>query len=309
MSLDLETDNKIINEDIDLKEVSKHLYGQKKFIFTVTAIFAITSVVLSLMLTNHYRSEAILVARDSSNNQSMFSEYAGLASLAGINISGSEENSVIEVIEIIKSREFIRHLTTFEGVMPSIMAAKSYDDSTGQIEYQKSKYNSETKEWNWKSRGKKVRAPSYLEAHEVFMKEMLSISQDPKNGLVSIKIEHISPIFAKDFLSLIIQEANRIKRNKDIQTSSEALDFLKNELANTPLVEIQESINQLIQAQLETQMVAKINEEYTLVMIEPPFIPEKHSRPSRSLISIIGTVAGFIFSIWMVLFRRYGLSH
>ena len=72
------------------------------------------------------------------------------------------------------------------------------------------------------------------------------IYKDKKTGLVSITIEHISPIFAKDFLTLIIKEANTLKRKKDIDTSNKALIYLKEELSQTRFVEIKDSINQLI---------------------------------------------------------------
>jgi LPS O-antigen subunit length determinant protein (WzzB/FepE family) len=134
---------------------------------------------------------------------------------------------------------------------------------------------------------------------------MLSISQDKKTGLVSITIEHISPIFAKDFLALVIREANSLNREIDIDNSTKALSYLKTELSQTSLVEIKKSINQLIEAQLETRMMASVHDEYSLISLEPPFIPEEKSRPSRSLIVILATMLGGMLSVMSVLVRHY----
>ena len=134
---------------------------------------------------------------------------------------------------------------------------------------------------------------------------MIAISQDVKTGFISIHVEHISPVFAKEFLDLIITETNELLRKKDMEESKQGLEYLTSELSKTPFVEIKESINSLIEAQLETQMMTQINEDYILIVIEPPFIPEKRSKPVRSFISIVGTIIGGMLSICIVLIRHY----
>ena len=109
----------------------------------------------------------------------------------------------------------------------------------------------------------------------------------------------------KEFLDLIIREADSLMREKDLQQSSDALEYLINEISKTSLIDMKSSMNQLIQSQLETQMMAKISTDYALKVIEPPFIPERKFSPSRSLISLVGTMLGFVLGIVWVLIRHY----
>jgi len=296
--------NPYVDDEIDLKEIFGVLWEGKKIIILITSIFAICSVIFSLLLTNHYLSESVLVPRESQDSGA-FSEYAGLASLAGVGLTSPGSDEVIEVMEIIKSREFVKHLMTFENVLPSMMAAKRYEAASQELYFDPKVYDTKTKTWIRKPSKNKGSKPSYLEAHKAYLEDILSISQNKKTGLVSITIEHISPIFAKDFLALIIKEANTLKREKDIGTSNKALSYLKEELSKTPFVEIKESINQLIKAQLDVRMMAKIHEDYSLVIIEPPFIPEEKSKPSRLLIVGLGTILGGLLSVLIVLMRHY----
>ena len=83
---------------------------------------------------------------------------------------------------------------------------------------------------------------------------------------------------------------------------------MKEELSQTPFVEIKDSINQLIKAQLETRMMANIHEDYTLVMIEPPFSPEQKSKPARALIVVLATMLGGLLSVMIVLVQHYLLG-
>ena len=184
-----------------------------------------------------------------------------------------------QTIELIKSRKFVKHLMTFDDILPSIMAAKTYNSGSQELLFDQKLYDSETKIWKGKPKKNGLIIPSYLEAHEVYIGNMLSISQDKTTGFISINIEHISPLFAKELLELIIRESNELLRKKDMEESKQGLGYLTSELSKTPFVEIKGSINALIEVQLETQMLAQIHQDYMLIEIEPPFIPEEKSKP------------------------------
>ena len=284
--------------DIDLSQIINVVLKGKKFVIGLTSFAALSAVLISLSLTNYYRSESILVAADSQDLGSM-SQYSGLASLAGISLPSAGGDSVVEIIEIIKSRAFVKHLLTFESILPSLMAPASYDKNTQKLIYDPVLYDANEMSWI------KGPAPSYLEVYETYIGEVLTISQDKISGLVNITVEHISPLFARDFLMLIITESNNLKRQKDISTSNRSINHLKAELSNTSLIEIKESINQLVRAQLEKRMMANANEDYSLAIIEPPFIPEKKSKPSRALICIVATLLGGVLSVLILLIRHF----
>ena len=294
------------DDEIDLRELFNVLWTAKKLIIQITAIFAIGSVVYSLSLNNHYKSESLFLARSASENQGL-SQYSSLAAMAGISLPSSREDKAAQMIELIKSRKFVKHLMTFENILPSILAAKSYNNSTQELLFNQKLYESETKTWKNKPKNNRTMIPSYLEAHKAYI-GMLSIAQDKKTGFISINIEHISPVFAKDFLELIIRESNELLRKKDMEESKQGLEYLTSELSKTPFVEIKESINALIEVQLETQMLAQINQDYILIEIEPPFIPEQKSKPSRTLICVTGTMLGGMLSVLIVLIRHYSFA-
>ena len=294
------------DDEIDLRELFNVLWTAKKLIIQITAIFAIGSVVYSLSLNNHYKSESLFLARSASENQGL-SQYSSLAAMAGISLPSSGEDKAAQMIELIKSRKFVKHLMTFENILPSILAAKSYNNSTQELLFNQKLYESETKTWKNKPKNNRTMIPSYLEAHKAYL-GMLSIAQDKRTGFISINIEHISPVFAKDFLELIIRESNELLRKKDMEESKQGLEYLTSELSKTPFVEIKESINALIEVQLETQMLAQINQDYILIEIEPPFIPEQKSKPSRALICVTGTMLGGMLSVLIVLIRHYSFA-
>ena len=294
-------------EEIDLRELFKVLFDGKILIALVASIITFSSVIYALMMTDYYKSEAVMSVRDNSENKNLLSQFGGAASLMGLNVSSTDDKAS-QTIQLIQSRKFIKHLLTFENILPSIMAAKSYDISSKKLLFDGDLYDSKSKNWIGEPDENGSAKPSYLDAHGVYLNDLLSISQDKNTGFILIDIKHLSPVFAKEFLELIIRETNTILRKKDLEESNEALMYLTNELRKTSLVELKESIRNLIEAQLEVQMMSKINEDYVLVEIDPPFIPERGLSNSKLLIVIFSAIFGSLLGGVIVLIRHYFLK-
>ena len=133
----------------------------------------------------------------------------------------------------------------------------------------------------------------------------MEINYNFTQRLVFVSVEHVSPIFAKEFLDLIIHEADTLIRNKDLQESSGALEYLVSEISKTSLIEMKSSMNRLIQSQLETQMMAKIGTEYAVRIIEPPFVPERKFKPNRFFIFLFGAMVGLVLGVLWILINHF----
>ena len=301
MNTSQENNEPVFEDEVDLRELISVVWKEKIAIIVATGVVALSSIFISLSLTNYYTSEAVVIARDQQDTP--LSEFSGLASLAGVNLDNAG-SSLFIMMAIIESREFVKHLITFDDVLPSIMAAKSYDASSQELYFDPEVYDSETKTWTREVPVNRALEPSYLEAHKEYL-EMISMVKDKLTGHISIGVEHVSPVFAKEFLTLIIQEANNLNRDIDIESSSKALTYLTAELSQTPQLEVKKSISKLIEHQFETRMMASIHDDYVLIPLEPPFIPERKSGPIRSLIVILSTLVAGLVSVMTVLIRHY----
>lgn len=282
--------------EISFTELFKSLKSNSKFIFVVSSGFALFSIIYSLTLPNLFTSHSIL--NFSSSSQSSSSQnYSGVASLAGIRLSGGKADKADEMIELIKSRGFLEHLISFDHVLPSIMIPKVKKD--GAVDFSSRSYNSNEKTW------RKGTKPTALEAHEIYIRDLLKIWRDKDTGFINIQITHISPKFSYELLSLVISQSNEIMRLRDLEDASNSLSFLTKEIQNTSIIEMRNSISSLLQSQLETKMVANIREDYILRTIEPPFIPEKKSAPSRLIFVVLTSIIGFSMALLFVFFRDF----
>ncbi len=290
-------------DEIDLLDVLSVLFNHKYKIFFVTSIFAIFSVFYSLSIDNKYTSSSTLQVIQDNKTSSMggLSRYSQLASIAGVNLPSSNEDKTTLAIATINSRIFLKHLLTFEDVLPNIMAAKSYDKEEDRIFYDETIYDPNKRIW---INNNKKQIPSYLDAYKVYL-GMVEISKDDKSNLVYISVTHISPVFADYFLNLIIDEVNKLIREMDYDESEKSIKYFTEQLNQTSQADIKTSINQLLKSQLETQMLSNVRTDYILRTLDPPFVPIEKSYPKRSIICIIITMLGFLISASYVLLNHY----
>ena len=93
-----------------------------------------------------------------------------------------------------------------------------------------------------------------------------------------------------------------------IEEAENSIDYLRNQINQTPYAELRTMFFELIQQNTQNMMLAKVNKQYALTIIDPPLIPEAKSKPMRSRIVIFGTLFGAILSIIIVLLRKYGFN-
>lgn len=289
-----------INSDyIDYLELSKILWKGKIVIILITFLSILFSIMYSLNQNDIYKSSA-LVSIQSANvsGGSSLSQYSGLASMAGIKLpsSSSSSDKTFFIIETISSRVFFSNLIKKYNLLPDLMATQSFNKESNESTYSDS-FNTKTNEWV-------ISTPSFTKSHQVFL-SILNVRQDPKNKFITIEIDHESPIFAHNLLSIIIKEINLIIRDQDLRDSELSIEYLKLKVSETKLKEVKDSFNSLIGAELEKKMLADIKEDYALKIIDPPLIPEFKFKPQRSKIVIFSTIFGFFFSVLLILFRHF----
>ncbi len=89
-----EISNQQVNEDeIDLIELTKKIYLEKKFILKISILAALFGVIYALFQPNEFTSSTTFIPQLSSGVKTGGSSLGGLASLAGINLGGMESSS------------------------------------------------------------------------------------------------------------------------------------------------------------------------------------------------------------------------
>ena len=289
-------------DEINVKEVFFALWSSKILIILMVTIFAIGSVIYSLSIPNKFTSSSLLKMSDNNSQPSSNSSMDMIGSIAGLNLAAAGSSKSSLVIATIESRDFLKHLLTFDKVLPSIVAIQSYDKETGKLIFNDSVYDQK----NNILTSNPEKRPTFHKTFSTY-NNMIEVSTT-NTGYMYLSVTHLSPKFAYELLNLIISEVNSLSRARDLQESKDSLNFLYNQLTETNQTEIKDSINQIIGSELRRQMLAEVKKNYLINPLDKPFIPEMKSSPNRARICILGTILGFFLSILISLVMYYGFS-
>ena len=295
-----------MNTDDDL--LWRILWKRKFIIVFVGFIFAILSIFYALSKPNIYKASTVLYPATSESNTgglaSLAGQFGGLASLAGINLGGGGTDKTGLALEILKSRLFLENFIAKHKLLPPLMAANNWDAGSNTLIFNDEIYNSETNTWLREVKAPKKPEPSSWEAFKAF-KQVLSVSTDKENGMITLAIEHYSPEVATQWLLWLVDDINSTIREQDKVEAQNSIDYLSKKLQETQLADMQTVFYQLIEEQTKTIMLAEVSKEYVLKTIDPANAPEEKVKPKRALIVVLGTMLGGILSVLIVLIRYF----
>ena len=295
------------DDEIDLKELFMVLWSGKWLISAVTGLAAAISVVVALSLPNIYTASALLAPAESSGGglSGLMKQYGGLASLAGVSLPGPEEGSRAQLgMQLMKSRAFIGDFVERRDILPELMAVDSWDAGSGEVIHDSELYEVASKRWIREVDPPRVARPSPQEAHKAF-RELLGVSEDKKTGYVTISIEHQSPIIAAQWVNWLVEDVNAAVKAQEVAEAEKSIEYLKQQVANTSLADLQVMFFELIQSQTETVMLAEVRPEFVFKTIDPAVAPEEKSKPRRALICVLGTSLGGLFGMILVMVRYF----
>ena len=298
------------DDEIDLKELLMVLWSGKWLISAVTGLAAAFSVVVALSLPNIYTASALLAPAESGGGglSGLMKQYGGLASLAGVSLPGGEEGSRAQLgMQLMKSRAFIGDFVERRNILPELMAVEAWDAGSGDIVFDLEAYDPATKTWIRDVEPPKVPKPSAQEAHKAFA-EVLRVSEDAATGYVTVSVNHQSPIVAAQWVNWLVEDINAAVKAQDVAEAKKSIEYLKHQVANTSLADLQAMFFELIQSQTETIMLTEVRPEYVFKTIDPAVAPEEKSKPSRALIFVLGTLLGGMLGVVTALIRHYALS-
>ena len=286
-----------VNDDIiDLRELLAKLNKRKKFISIFVFITTLVSEAISFSMPNKYTSSVLISPMfDENRNSTLSSSLGGLASLTGVSLSDDRVSKPKLAIEVLKSRKFFKNLDSKYNLLPDLMALDYWDSEKNTLIYDERKYNVKKNTWSLDAKGTSLK-PSLQKSHKIFL-DHLTVAQDTETSLINIYIEHKSPLVAQEWLSNIVFEINEVIKNEDIMQAQRSIDYLKTQVTKTDLSDLQSSLYDLIQAQIQTIMIAEASPEYVFSTVDPALVPEKKSSPQRVLITLVGFFVGLILSI------------
>jgi len=268
-------------DEIDLLELWRVLLKYKRMILASMFVAALLSAGISLLMHNIYRGEVLLAPAQSGDNKTgglasvLSGGLGGLASLAGVSISGG---STDESLAVLQSREFLWNFVQEKKLMPILF---------------ENDWDAEHKKWK-ESNPKKQ--PGQMDVWRLLNKGgVLNIDKDKKTGLVTVAVDWKDPALAADWANSLVERLNQYLAQQAIARSESNLKYLNEQLMSTQIEEMRKTLFDLIGNEQKNVMLAKTQKEFAFKVLDPAVEPDKKIKPKRSFIVILAVfAAGFL---------------
>lgn len=291
------------NNDIDIALAFNKVLARKKTIFAIGLLFSLITGLVVFSLPDVYTSKSVLAPsqnQTSGNLPGNMQSLGGLASLAGIDVKGSSDDSAI-ALEIMKSWAFIENFIEKNNIQVDLIASEDWDDETGQLIYDEDRFDVTSGEWVLNEDHPKP--PTSWQLFNAF-KKILTIEKSKENGFINIEVDQFSPSVAKQWLEAYVKDINSFMQTRRLTQIELNIQYLNDEISKTNIAEMKTVFYGLIEDQVQAKMLTQANPEYVFTTISPAMLEESPSGPKRKLFILVAFFWGLLGSALWFLFAK-----
>lgn len=292
------------DDEIDLRELFAILWGGKWVITLMTMLFAAGGVAYALYKPNIYQASALLAPADGESAGRLGGQLGSLASLAGVKIGEDSSSNTVIAKEVLQSRVFLTHFIRRHDLAVPLMATNAWNIRQNKWVYNREIYNPETKEWNTDKEGESFQ-PTNWDLVKEFRENHLIVSENKDNGMITVAVNSLSPVAAKQWTEWLVKDINEHMRAQDIEDAEASISYLEAKLDETNIAGMQQVFFQLIESETRTVMLANAQQEYVFRTVDPAVVPQEKSEPKRALIAIVVAVLGGMLGVFIVFVRAF----
>lgn len=266
------TNNSSEANSLDLFALVAMLWREKLMVVATVAVCAIVGVAYALLATPVYKAEIVMTPSGQRTPSASLGQLSGLAALAGVNL-GSEGTTT--PLAVLKSRAFAEEFIR-ENKLEAILVDDFGDPSEDR---------------------------DIRDALHVFLKDVRVVSEDKKAGTVTLSIYWEDPVVAAEWANSYIERLNARLRARALADSERNVKFLQQEIANTTIVSVQQSVGRILEAEMQQYMLAKGDVEYAYKVVDRASPPKLRESPKRVLVVLLSVLIGAVLAVLVVIAR------
>jgi uncharacterized protein involved in exopolysaccharide biosynthesis len=277
---------------LTLKKFVQLLLHDKWLVLSTTVALTVAAALAALLLPKWYDATILVsplgqesVGGGLGGLSSIASQFSGLASLAGMSVTGDTRKA--ESIAVLQSNAIAERYIHDNGLLPVLYA---------------SKWDAVRKAWKTSDPDD---IPTLWKAAQYFKKDICSVDIDAKTGLVTLTVTWKDPEVAARWANGLVSMTNDYLRSKALAESQRDIDYLKLQAERTDEVGIKDTIYALLESELDKAMMAQGTQEYAFKVLDPALAPGRQSFPRPLLWVALGFLCGATISVFAVLIRAH----
>jgi uncharacterized protein involved in exopolysaccharide biosynthesis len=271
-------------ESPDVFDLLAALWSGKWILLLSCAAFGMAGLLYAIYATKWYQADVVLL--QSSNDQlgSGVSQFAGLASLAGINLNTASSSK--ESIAVLQSRDLAREFIKSHELLPTlegfILRSRKGESASTSLDVR--------------------------DAVRLFTEDILSIKEDAKRGVVVLSITWIDPVAAANWANAMAVQVNQRLQSRALAEAQRNINYLRSQLEGSASPFVQQALSKLLESEMQKLLVARGNGDFAFRIVDSAQVPKERARPKRVLICLLAVTAGLVLGGFIVLLRFFWLQ-
>jgi uncharacterized protein involved in exopolysaccharide biosynthesis len=298
-------------DEIDLVEVARVIWREKRLIIGVVVFFTLATAVLSLFMTNIYTAKAVLKPvsqKDGAGRlSSLASQFGGLANLAGIAMPGAASST--EIVNLLKSNILKKKIIEQYNLLP-VLFPKKWDEEKKRWKRDQGGFSLNPLAFMAKLSpagpsipGKDPNIPDVWDGIRMLDK-IVTINYNLKEDIVTITVNFRDPVMAAQIAHYYLTALNDHMSEEAKRISAVNKAYLEQQLQETQDSLVRQKIYNLIAEKIETMMMAEVKENFAYKILDPPMAPDKKSKPKRTLMVFVAFLVSAFLAVFVVLCRE-----
>jgi len=307
-------------DEIDLLELWAVIWKWRRMIAWLTAGVVALTVVVSLLMTNMYKAEAVIVpvGKEGTTGPSAMSRLAEqFGGLAGI--SSPAGTTAAELVNLLKSHIVREKLITRYNLLP-VLFPDAWDAERKRWKAEEGGFSFSFKYLNpmyWVSQvtallrppppGLAQKTPGVPDVWDGLraLEDKIEVKPNPKEGSITVSAQFDDPVMAArlvEYLLTTLTDHMSAEARRVAQTNQK---YLESQLATASDPFIKQKIYNLIAQQIETSMMAEVKENFAFKVLDPPKAPDKKFKPKRALMAAIAFVTALFLGVFTAFFLEF----
>jgi uncharacterized protein involved in exopolysaccharide biosynthesis len=281
----VESGRSVDEDEIDLLELIRTLLQAWKTIVGITIVCVGLALAYALHAPDVFKAETLLASasEEKLGASSILSQFGGLASMAGVSIPS--DSNIERVLATLKTSVFLKKFVEEKNLLPVIF--EDFWDAASN---------------SWKLQ---VGQESFIPEDGIsIILGAIEVDQD-KSGLITLSISWKDPEVAAEWANDLVKQLNEQLREQAIADSQKRVGYLEQELAKTTLQDMRAVLYNLLESEKQKAMLANVNEDFALEVIDPAVAPETREKPKPKLIVALGGICGGFLGIFVVFLGQF----
>lgn len=294
-------------DEIDLLELAKTIWKGRKLIIWTALALTLTTVAISLFMTNIYTARAIIKPTSQSQSGSKLSalagQFGGLASLAGIAMPSSASST--EIVALLESnilkKEVIENYQLLPVLLPDQWDERSKTWKKPGVSLNPLKLISKF------TSGEQNKEPGILYIWDGIRKleDIANVNYNVKEDIITISVDFPDPEMAAKIVHYFIITLNEHMSSDAKRMALVNREYLEKQIEETSDPIVRQKIYNLIADKIEMMMMAEVKEGFAFKILDPPMAPDKKSKPKRAQMAVVAFILSLFIGVFAVLFKEY----